>query len=90
MFRDYSRKIRVKALPEDPNFPDILAACDKVSQITQITSADCSDAFFRSKHGVIADTLLSYLPLPWRTLTGRRAHPLPLFTVAVILLREGG
>jgi hypothetical protein len=34
MFRDYARKIRAKALPEDPNFSDILEACDKVSYIS--------------------------------------------------------
>jgi farnesyl-diphosphate farnesyltransferase len=91
MFRDYARKIRAKALPEDPNYHDILSACDKVSQIPLFTLVHCSDPFFRSKHGVIADTPSSYLPLPWRTPTGRRARdPLPLPTVAVIPHREGG
>jgi hypothetical protein len=30
MFHDYTHKIRAKALPEDPNYHDILAACNKI------------------------------------------------------------
>ena len=30
MFRDYARKIRAKAVPEDPSFSRISVACDKV------------------------------------------------------------